>query len=56
MSTCSAREGITYAFGNTQILNYQDNLKYFSDLPFTVSFNFEQQQGAALFFSIQLCM
>ena len=50
MSTCGAREGITYAFENTQILNYQDNLKYLSDLPFTVYFNFETTGGSCIFF------
>ena len=33
-------EGITYAFDNGQILNYQNNFKYLGDLPFTVYFDF----------------
>ena len=44
-SICSAREGITYAFDNGQILNYQDNFKYLGDLPFTVYFDFETTTG-----------
>ena len=40
-----AREGITYAFDNGQILNYQDNFKYLGDLPFTVYFDFETTTG-----------
>ena len=45
LSICSAKEGITYAFDNGQILNYQDNLKYLSDLSFTVFFDFETTTG-----------
>ena len=45
MSICSAREGITYAFDNGQILNYQDNFKYLGDLPFTVYFDCETTTG-----------
>ena len=45
MSICSAREGITYAFDNGQILNYQDNFKFLGDLPFTVYFDFETTTG-----------
>ena len=45
MSICSAREGITYAFDNGQILNYQDNFTYLGDLPFTVYFDFETTTG-----------
>ena len=37
---CNAMEGITYAFDNGQILNYQNNFKYLGDLPFTVYFDF----------------
>ena len=32
ISIYSAREGITHAFDNGQILNYQDNFKYLGDL------------------------
>ena len=45
MSICSAREGITYAFDNGQILNYQDNFKYLGYLPFRVYFDFETTTG-----------
>ena len=47
---CSAREGITYAFDNSQILNYQDNLKYLGDLPFMVYFDFETTTGGSSVF------
>ena len=45
LSICSAKEGITYAFGNGQIINYQNNFKYLGDLPFTVYFDFETTIG-----------
>ena len=38
---CVAREGITYAFDNGQIINFRDNFKYLADVPFTVYFDFE---------------
>ena len=51
MFICSAREGITYAFNNGQILNYQDNFKYLGDLPFVVYFDFETKtSGSSVFF------
>ena len=51
LSVCSAKEGITYAFDNGQILNYQDNFKYLGDLPFTVYFDFETTTGNSPFFN-----
>ena len=54
---CSAKEAISYAFDNSQILNYQDNFKYLSDLPFNVYFDSETTTGDnSVFFWIQLCM
>ena len=50
MFICSAREGRTYAFDNCQILNYQDNFKYFGDQPFTVYFDFETRTGGSSVF------
>ena len=50
MSTGVGREGITYAFDNIQTLNYQYNLKYLSDLPFTVYFNFQATTGGSSIF------
>ena len=48
---CAASDGITYAFDNGQILNFQDNLKYLADVPFTVYFDFETTTtGGSLFF------
>ena len=56
-SVCRLKEGITYAFDNDQILNYQDNFKYLGDLPFSVYFDFETTTGGnSVFFFIQLCM
>ena len=59
---CSAKERITYAFDNGQILNYQDNFKYLSDLPFTVTNqNFETTTGGnsvfvLFFFDPAMCV
>ena len=50
ISICAAREGITYSFGNGQIINFQDNLKYLGDVPFTVYFDFETTTGDSAFF------
>ena len=41
LSICAAREGITYAFDNGQVITFQDNFKYLGDVSFTVYFNFE---------------
>ena len=52
---CAAREGITYAFDNDQVLNFQDNLKYLADVPFTVYFDFETTTtGGSLFFDLEM--
>ena len=48
---CSVKEGITYAFENSQILNYQDSFNYLGDLPFTVYFDFETTTGNCPFFN-----
>ena len=57
ISICSARGGLTYAFDNGQILNYQDNFKYLGDLPFTVYFDFETTTGgnSVFFLSNYVC-
>ena len=41
LSICAAKEGITYSFDNSEIIDYQDNFKYIGDLPFAVYFDFE---------------
>ena len=47
MSICTTGEGITYLFDNGQIIFFQDNFKYFGDVPFTVCFDFETTAGGA---------
>lgn len=32
LSICAAREGITYALDNGQIINFQNNFKYLADV------------------------
>ena len=54
MSICAAREGITYSFDNGQIINFQDNLKYLGDVPFTVYFDFETTTGDFSFFDSKM--
>ena len=49
LSICAAKEGRTYSFDNNQIIDYQDNYKYKSDLPFSVYFDFETTTGNAVF-------
>ena len=56
LSVCSAKEGTIYALDNGQILNYQDNFKYLSHLPFTAYFDFETTTGGNSVFLIQICM
>ena len=51
LSICGARQGITYSFDNSQILNYQDHFKYQVDLLFSVYFDFETTMGNAVFFN-----
>ena len=36
LQVCAAKEGITYALDNGQILSFQENFKYLGDVPFTV--------------------
>ena len=50
LTICAAREGITYSFNNGQIINFQDNFKYFGEVPFTVYFDFEPAAGDSVFF------
>ena len=54
LSICAAKEGITYSFDNSQIIDYQDNYKYMGDLPFSVYFDFETTTGNAVFFGSQM--
>ena len=50
-SICAAREGITYAFDNGQMITFQDK----GDLPFTVYFDFETTTTGGCFFLTQKC-
>ena len=54
LSICTAKEGITYSFDNSQIKDYQDNCKYIADLPFTVYFDFETATGNSVVFDAQM--
>ena len=54
LSICAAKEGITYSFDNSQIIDYQDNYKYMGDLPFSVYFDFKTTTGSAVFFGSQM--
>ena len=49
MSVCAGKEGITYAFDNGQIVNFQDNFKYLDYVQFTVYFDFETTTGNSTF-------
>ena len=51
ISACSDKEGITYSFDNSQIIDYQDNYNYMGDLPFSIYFDFETTTGNAVFFT-----
>ena len=51
----AAKEGITYSFDNGNIIPFQDNFRYQSDLPFTVYFDLETTIGD-LVVLIQKCM
>ena len=54
LSVCSAKEGITYSFDNSQMIDYQDNYKYMGDLPFSINFDFETTTGDAVFFDSKM--
>ena len=54
LSICAAKEGITYSFDNSQIIDYQDNFKYTEDLPFAVYFDFETTTEDAVFFDSKI--
>ena len=49
LTVCAAKEGITHAFDNDQIVNFQDSFKFLGDLPFTVYFDFETTAGSSAF-------
>ena len=53
LSICAAKEGITYSFDNSQIIDYQDNYRYIGDLRFTVYFDFETTTGDAVFLTLK---
>lgn len=38
---------VLHGFDNGQIIFFQDNFKYFRDVPFTVCFDFETTRGEA---------
>ena len=50
LTICAAREGITYSFDNSQIINFQDNFKFLGDFPFAVYYDFETTTGDSVFF------
>ena len=49
LSVCAAKEGISYAFDNGQIVNFRDNFKYLCDMSFTVYFDFKTTTGNSAF-------
>ena len=53
LTICAAREGITYSFDNSQIINFQDNFKFLGDFPFAVYYDFETTTGDSVFFLSQ---
>lgn len=50
LPVCSAKEGLTFSFDNSQIIDYRDSYKYMGDLPFSIYFDFETTTGDAIFF------
>ena len=54
LQDCAAWEGITYTFGNGQIISFQDNFKYLGDVSFNVYLDSETTTGNSGFF-IQKC-
>ena len=54
LSICAAKEGITYSFDDSQIIDYQDNYKYMGDLSLSVYFDFETTTSNAIFFGSQI--
>ena len=54
LSICAAKEGITYSFDNSQIIDNQHNFKYMGVVPFSVYFDFETNTGDAVFFDSKM--
>ena len=54
LSVCTAKEGISYSFDNSQIIDYQENFKCMGDVPFSVYFDFETTTGDAVFFNLKM--
>ena len=50
LTTCGAREGITYSFDIDQIINFQDSFKYSVDVPFAAYFDLETTTSDSVFF------
>ena len=52
--SCSGKEGISYSFNSSKIIDYQDNYKYMDDLHFSIYFDFETATGSAVFFDSKI--
>ena len=50
----SGQAGISFAFDNGKIINYQDNFNKIGDLPFAVYYDFETTTGSAVFFDAKM--
>ena len=49
ISTCSDKEGITYSFDNSQIIDYQDNYNSWATYPFLYISILKQLHGTLFF-------
>ena len=50
INSCAGQAGFSFSFDNGKIVNYQDNFKKMSDLPFAIYYDFETTTGSVVFF------
>ena len=49
VNSCSGQAGFSFSFDNGKIVNYSDNFKKITDLPFTIYYDFETTTGSVVF-------
>ena len=54
LSVCTGKTDFTYSFDNDKIIDFQDNFKSMSDLPFSIYYDFETTTGSVEFFDSKM--
>ena len=54
INSCAGQAGFSFSFDNGKIVNYQDNFKKMSDLPFAIYYDFETMTDSVVFFDVKM--